>query len=245
MKRLIKKAFRFFGYDIQKGAAANALDFLKVRQVDIVIDVGANIGQFGLYLRRWGYKEHIVSFEPIKSTCEVLKTAASRDGHWEVHNYALGARPGRMMLNVSENTIFSSFLELSDAAQRSYPETAVRRREEVEVVKLDDVVASFRGRNVFLKIDTQGFERQVLEGATKTMESLQGVQLELPVVHLYRDTWRIEEAIDYMRKAGFVIAQLRPLAYHSEDPVSLLVIDCIFRRHYGKTEISHCNLSIA
>jgi Methyltransferase FkbM domain len=100
----------------------------------------------------------------------------------------------------------------------------------VEVQRLDDIFSRFKGRRVFLKIDTQGFEREVLEGAQESLKEIFGVQAELPIVHLYRGVWSLPEALAYMSKRGFVLGQVRPTNFDSEERVTLIELDCIFRR---------------
>ncbi len=104
------------------------------------------------------------------------------------------------------------------------------RQEEIPLARLDDIFAPFQGSRVFLKIDTQGYERQVLEGGSEALKQIVGVQMELPVVHLYKNTWSFAEALTYMSKRGFVLAQITPVNWLSEDSVSAVEIDGIFRR---------------
>lgn len=228
LKRLVKKFFWRFGFDIRRGP--NLMKFLKSRQIDIVLDVGANIGQFGLDLRDQGYRGRIVSFEPIKEIFAKLKSAADRDGNWEVHNCALGSSPSTKPINVSESAVFSSFLDQTTAAQQFDASAKVLREEQVEVSRLDDLFSQFSGHRVFLKIDTQGFEREVLDGARESLKEIAGVQAELPIVHLYHGVWSLPEALDYMSQRGFVLGQVRPTNFDREERVSVLELDCIFRR---------------
>jgi FkbM family methyltransferase len=232
-KQTIRRSLRRFGLDIHRvgpGRSPDLADFLAARQVDVVLDVGANLGQFGLELRDRGYRGQIVSFEPIASVFRELKAVAERDGNWHAHHLALGAAAGRALLNVSYTSLFSSFLEQAPAAQRFDPSAAVARQEEVAVACLDDVFAPFRRRNVFLKIDTQGYERLILEGARDALSQVVGVQLELPLVHLYKETWSLTDALVYMGDAGFVLAQLTLVNWLREDPASAIEIDGVFRR---------------
>ena len=106
----------------------------------------------------------------------------------------------------------------------------------LEVQRLDDIFARFKGRRVFLKIDTQGFEREVLEGARESLKEIFGVQAELPVVHLYRGVWSLPEALDYMSKRGFVLGQVRPTNFDTEERVTVIELDCIFRRENAATD---------
>ena len=230
MRRLAKRVARSLGVDLSR-ATPNLFDFMASRGIDIVLDVGANIGQFGAYLRRGGYAGEIISFEPSAADYAVLAAAVARDGRWTAHNFALGAVAGRMMLNISTYTVFNSLLDITQAADRFDGRSAPIRREEVDVKLLDGVVAAAcRGHSVMLKVDTQGFERQVLDGAPSTLAMASGVLLELPIVHLYQDTWSLSQAVDYMAAAGFEIAQLRAVNFDSRDRVSMVDVDCLFRR---------------
>lgn len=234
IKGVVKRGLRRFGFAIRRtgpGRLPDLMDFLVARGVDVVLDVGANIGQFGKMLRDSGYRGKIVSFEPMEAAYQELKTTSEDDGDWQVHNLALGATAGRAVLNVSCHNLFSSILDQASAAQAFDPRgVAVIYREEVRIACLDGFFAPFRDRTVFLKIDTQGYERPVLEGAREALTQIIGVQLELPIVHLYKDTWPLSDALDYMSQAGFVLAQLTPVGWLKEDPVSLVEIDAIFRR---------------
>jgi FkbM family methyltransferase len=228
LKRSVKKFFWRFGVEIRR--SPSLLKFLKSRQIDTVLDVGANIGQFGLDLRDQGYRGRIVSFEPIKEVFAKLKSVADRDGNWEVHNCALGSSSSIQPINVSESAVFSSFLDQTTAAQQFDASAKVIREEQVEVRQLDDLFSQFSGHRVFLKIDTQGFERAVLDGARKSLKEIVGVQAELPIVHLYHGVWSFPEALDYMNQRGFVLGQVRPTNFDREEGVSLLELDCLFRR---------------
>jgi hypothetical protein len=58
---------------------------------------------------------------------------------------------------------------------------------------------------------------------------IKAVLMELPVIHLYKGTWQLHEAIAFMASLGFVPAQIHPVNYHSADAVSLVEVDCLFR----------------
>jgi FkbM family methyltransferase len=228
-KRWAKAALRRFGYDIVQ-SEPRLIDFLRSRNVDLMLDVGANTGQFGLSLRAAGFQGEILSFEPVNSVFSRLENTAHGDERWRVHKLALGAASGRATINVSENTVFSSILPQTAAAQEHHSAAMVQRREEIDVATLDEIFEPFRHRRAFLKIDTQGFERHVLDGGTESLRLIQGVQLELPIVHLYESTWSLAEAVEYMRERNFVVSQIRPTGFPTVDPVSLVEVDCVFRR---------------
>ena len=205
-------------------------DFLKSRKVDVVFDVGGNDGHFGLSLRREGYQGLIVSFEPLRAAYDALKARADQDGAWETHHVALGEQPGKAVINVSKASVFSSLLEQRAAAVAFDANATSTGTEEVTVATLDQFAPAFAGRACFLKIDTQGYERQVLLGAKATLPMLQGIQLELPIIHLYAGVWGLPKALKFMLDRDFVVAQIHPVNMHGADPVSWVEADCIFRR---------------
>jgi FkbM family methyltransferase len=216
----------------------NLVNFLESRKIDIFLDVGANIGQTGRQLRAEGYRGRIVSFEPIKSVFEQLKRVAERDGNWEAYNFALGSAPARTNIKISENTIYSSMLDQTPEAQRFDRSARIQREEMMEVQRLDDIFSRFRGHRVFLKIVTQGFEREVLEGAQESLDEILGALLILPVVQLYRGNWSLPEALAYMAKRGFILGQTGQESFEGEERVTLLELYCIFRRENPNADLA-------
>lgn len=228
VQRLIRHVVRSRGYDLVRAPHLHA--FLASREVGLVIDVGANSGTYGHYLRRWGYRGDILSLEPTAAAFAELKAAAVGDGRWNAVQLAAGAVPGRAKINVSRNSEFSSFRQVSELGRAYDPLIEVASVEEVEVVTLDSLIPQLRCTNPFLKIDTQGFEREVLTGANGLLALCVGVQLELPVEHLYEGVWSLTEAIDFMKGAGFAIAQMTPTNPRHPDLASAVEFDCVFRR---------------
>ena len=204
-------------------------DFFDTRAIDLVLDVGANVGQFGESLRAGGYRGRIVSFEPVQSAFEALTRKAAADGNWQTHRCALGAESGETEIHVSQLSVCSSILDLAPNALMHDPRIAVDHAERVPVRTLDEVAANLSG-NLLLKIDTQGYERQVLEGGRQTLARALGVLMELPVIHVYRGEWKFQEAVQSMEDAGFVLAQVQAVGFHGQDPAAAVDFDCLFRR---------------
>lgn len=209
--------------------ARDLFDFLETRGIDLVLDVGANVGQFGEALRAGGYRGRIVSFEPVQAAFQALARQAAADGNWEAHLCALGAASGEADIHVSELSVFSSILDLTSNADLHDRRIAVDHAERVPVRTLDEVAAKMNG-NLLVKIDTQGYERQVLEGGRQTLSRALGVLMELPVIHVYRGEWTLQEALGTMEESGFVLAQVQAVGYHGRDPAAAVDLDCLFRR---------------
>ncbi|HEY8332390.1 MAG TPA: FkbM family methyltransferase [Tardiphaga sp.] len=230
MKHFLKLAAKRVGFTVTR--APDLLDFLTSRSINIVYDVGANKGQFAKELRFSGYRGRIISFEPIPSVFAELEKQLSGDSAWEGHCAALGTVRSKGTINVSENTVFSSILSQTPYAEKFDPSAKVARIEEIDIIAFDDVYRHTPDTRAFLKIDTQGFERQVLDGAKRALKHLHGLQLELPIQHLYQDDWTLPTALTFLNEIGFVPAQMHPTNYINHDRQCWTEIDCIFRRSY-------------
>jgi FkbM family methyltransferase len=229
MNRLIRAAYKRLGIiHLGRRRVRDLIDFIEDRRIDTVIDVGANVGQFGEGLRAEGFRGKIISFEPIASVYQELAKKAAADGNWEAHRCGLGAQAGTAQIHVSELTVFSSILDMTNTASLHDSRTAVTRTEEIEIRTLDQVAAGLTG-NILLKIDAQGYEKHVIEGGSRTIGRVLGIQLELPVIRVYEGEWQFHEALKYMADIGFMPAQIQPVNYHGADNVSVVDCDCLFR----------------
>jgi FkbM family methyltransferase len=230
MNKLAFGLFRRLGLDVRRVRRHPSLnDFLAHRNVQVLYDVGANIGQFGSKVRQRGYTGKIVSFEPVSSVFDELKRVAERDGNWDIGHYAIGAKTGETTINISRNTQFSSLKPLAQRSSAIDPDSSFAASETVEVKTLDELVKP-TGSAYFIKIDTQGFEREVLDGGKTAIAGAAGVVMELPVINTYEDTWTFHEAIDHMRGLGFILCQIDPVGHHQADPMAVIDFDCLFRQ---------------
>jgi FkbM family methyltransferase len=181
--------------------------------IDLVIDIGANEGQFAKELRAGGYSGRIVSFEPLSSAHSRLLQESNHDSAWHVHpRCALGDRLGEIELNISGNSVSSSILPMLTAHSSAAPESAFLGRESAPLLTLDSVAPPyFEGAYApFLKIDTQGYEWHVLDGAIATLPKVRGIQMELSLVPLYEGQRLWRECIERLDAEGFVLWALRP-----------------------------------
>ena len=217
------------GYEVRR--RVDFVDFVKSRNIDLVLDVGANTGQFAQELRKRGYQESIISFEPVSTTYQQLQRAACADPNWQVRHAALGREQSEATINIAENSVYSSLRSQTEVAQRFDRRSATVGTEQVPVTTVDAVLEGQPQRRVFLKIDTQGFEREILAGTSMSLAFILGILLEVPIVHFYEGTWTLEEVLTKLRSMGFVLAQITPTGYLKQlDPVSVTEVDCLFRR---------------
>lgn len=228
MRHRLRRAMNEFGFDVLKTPTLEF--FLQSRRVDLVVDVGANIGQFARKIRSGGYRGHILSIEPAPSVHAALAENARNDDKWTTLNCAVGQDAGKASINLSRNSVFNSLKPALALASSFDAASEVVGAETVTVIALDSLDLPARYSSAFLKIDTQGFEEEVLRGAPRLLSACVGVQLELAVEHLYAGTWQFGEAIGFMAEAGFTPAQIRPVNSITDDPASAIEFDCLFRR---------------
>lgn len=198
----IHRLSRRFGIDLTQLRFADSnwaahMQLLRSLSPDAVVDVGANSGQFASELRLAGYTGPIVSFEPVTDAYVQLSAKAQSDPTWTAIHCAIGARSGTMTINVAANSMSSSPLAMSENHQRAAPDSHYVRQEEVEVCRLDEVDALKGFRRIFCKIDTQGFERYVLDGVGDMWSRMIAVQLETSHVVLYEDSWMHADVMDF------------------------------------------------
>lgn len=204
--------------------------FLSIHKIDLVIDVGANQGQFALDLRERDYRGRIWSFEPVASVYERLSATADADPLWTVSRFALGSTAGEVKINVSALSQYSSIKKTSEFAARFDQRSSAVATEMVPLETLDNILTGETATRIFLKIDTQGYEQEVLGGATELLRRVEGVQMELPVDHLYENVWSFSQAINHMEELGFVPAQFLAVNPTVNDLASAVEFDAIFRR---------------
>lgn len=181
--------------------------------IDLVIDVRANRGQFGLEMRRAGYGGRIVSIEPLEAPYRQLSRLAARDERWAVIRSAVGPRTGSATIHVAANGgASSSFLPMLDLHARSAPEARYVADERVEVATLDDLVQPqlSDAAAVFTKMDVQGYELQVLAGGEATLARSTLVQLEMSLLPLYETAPSYREILDFMAQHGFRLVGIEP-----------------------------------
>jgi FkbM family methyltransferase len=185
---------------------------LRSEGIYLVLDVGANAGQYAQRLRRAGYHKRIVSFEPLSAAFAELERAAAGDPAWEARRLALGDEDGSAEIHVSANSWSSSLLEMGDRHLASAPDSAYTGTETVPVARLDSIWDDLvrEGERVFLKLDVQGFEMRVLRGAAGHLDRVAGVQAELALTPLYEGDSPWRDVVDHLEAQGFVLAGLEP-----------------------------------
>ncbi len=205
---------------------------LRGREISLVLDVGANAGQYGVSLRqRVGYQGRIVSFEPLSDAFARLQQTAANDPLWDSYNIALGDREQASVINVSANSWSSSLLPVSTATLEIEPAINYVGRQEIAVRRLDKILDQIARREdrVFLKIDTQGYEMKVLNGALGVVERLDLIQVETAFFEAYHGATLIGDMIKFFDYIGYKVVSIDP-GWENSATGELLEADVIFGR---------------
>src|SRR5450830_427272 len=145
MKSFVKRLIRFFGFDLRRynpasSESAQLMRMLSTHKVNLVLDVGANTGQFGHFLRDAGYRGRIVSFEPLLAAWEQLSEASRKDSRWKVASRAaIGSEDGEIEIHVAGNKESSSVLKMLDSHANAAPESRYVGNERVPLRRLDSI----------------------------------------------------------------------------------------------------------
>ena len=200
---------------------------LKKLEINLVLDVGANVGQYGSELRRIGYQGLIFSFEPVKQAYSDLCDLAQNDKLWKSFNFALGSTEETLRINVTTATNLSSFFTPNEYAHESFQsQTPVVEVQNVEVHRLDNlqplIASSIQSPRILLKMDTQGFDIQVMKGAFGCLNDIMAVQSELSVLPLYENMPNYLDALSLYKEYGFEVTGIYPI---SRDRENLVVME--------------------
>jgi len=200
--------------------------------IDLVLDVGANAGQYASELRQHGYGGRIVSFEPGSNAFDQLRAASAVDDRWSARQLALGSSVGSATLNIAANDGKSS----SFLPQRGYSFGTLETMryvdlEQVEISTLDALAAELLDdkERPLLKIDVQGFEMEVLQGAASVLPRILAIETELALLPVYErhSDWRL--VCDSLAELGFVLYAIDP-GYSDWESGRLIEMDALFVR---------------
>lgn len=180
----------------------------QLRHTDLLLDVGANEGQFASMVRQQGYSQRIISFEPGQQAYNSLSRRAGPDVLWEIRKLALGETPGHADLHIANNLVSSSLLPMNSLHVEAAPRSAESHVESVKVSTIGALVPEFGSASLFLKLDVQGFELPVLRGAGGSLASFQAIQMELSTRLLYEGQATYLDTLGYAVEAGFVIVAM-------------------------------------
>lgn len=211
LKRGLRGVLRRFGYsvvplnhmhdpDLRRAALMERID------VNVVLDIGANRGQYAQLIRKHGYRGTIHSFEPVPTVAEQLRRQATGDNGWHCHSLALGDQAGTRVLRIGPHT------ELSSLLNAVKPEWAAVEEVEVGVETLNRFIPPFIGDDdiLYLKMDVQGGESLVLDGAGALLPRIVAIELEMSSRPFYDRECLLGEMAHRLEDAGFWMVGIDP-----------------------------------
>ena len=201
-------------------------------RVNCVIDVGAHFGEYGRFLRNAvGYTGWILSFEPVPASYDVLIAQSTDDPGWLTYPHALGAESARATIHLFESGVFNSFLQPTGyTAERFGAGGTEVGVETVSIRKLDEYLEEITREidepRIYLKMDTQGYDQEVLAGASETLRHVVALQSEIAVKHLYEGAPDFVDAVQRLRELGFAPLGFFPVVRDSDD-LGVVEFDCV------------------
>jgi FkbM family methyltransferase len=198
-------------------------------QLDTVVDIGANRGQFALCVRRLFPKASIFSFEPLQKPANTYRKTFKHDSKAQLFNKAVAAKSGSALMYVSRWDVSSSLLPFAQAQHDNFPLTEESRQETVSMVLLSDCLddKDIQG-TALLKLDVQGFELSALQGCEKLLERFNFVYVEVSFIELYVGQPLATDVLSYLLSKGFKLLCVANLSSgHSRRPIQA---DFLFSR---------------
>lgn len=215
MKILLKKVLKFFGYEVHKVTHhVFSYEWVKNMNINSIIDVGANQGQFALDISQHFPNVVIYSFEPIKDIYNIL---IDKTKHLNIKTFNLGLGDKNEKLYIN-HTIYgnatSSILEMSENHKNNFPEFVNTKKEEINLITLDEFFQkNSLKKNIFLKIDVQGYEDKVLIGGENMLKHVKIVQMETTFMEMYKGEKLFDYYLTFMKNNGFELYGFTTLAY--------------------------------
>ncbi len=226
-----------WGYDVvpivrhpEEPVAVHLAAVLAALKINCVLDVGANEGQYASMLRRNGYQGHILSFEPVRANFEKLNKKHAQDPLWRGFDFALGAEAGTSEIQVTQHSVFSSFLSPNAFSQDRFgAESSVSSTQTVVIKRLDSIIDELTRdipqARIFLKMDTQGFDLEVLRGAQGCLERILALQTEISIMPIYENMPSHIEMLSEIHARQFVVTGMYPI--NADEFLRPVEFDCV------------------
>lgn len=214
---MIRECANALGVDVHRHSPHRSVTLRRARilqasHIQVVFDIGANEGQYATELRDSGYHGRIVSFEPQAAAYQRLAARATADPRWDVRQIAVGNRSGPAELHVAANEVSSSLLAMERRHEDVAPGSAYVAVEAVQEATLDSVALELLAEKErpMLKMDVQGYEMRILEGAEQLLSRAEVVEAEVLLDALYEGQASFRQLIDTLDDAGYRAASFEP-----------------------------------
>jgi FkbM family methyltransferase len=220
-----KRADAWFSYQAQLKTVFEKYD------INLVLDVGANQGQFAKRLRNF-YAGDIISFEPVSEVFAALRENLSQDNNWHGYKFALGSKESMQRIFVPKHTVFSSFLKSNEYCEKRFGDLHDGLVEEIVTVRrldnvLDEIVNEIDSKRIFIKMDTQGYDAEVFLGLGEKLDHVMVLQSEVSIIPIYENMPHWTESVSLYEEAGFSIIGMFPV---TRDAEKIIEYDCLLSR---------------
>lgn len=221
-------------YVIHKSASlasfgiANALSKIDPT-IKTVIDVGANIGQFATAIHQFYPSVQIFSFEPVPKCFQLLQKNVKSLRYISVFNLALGSENGKISFFENAHSHASSALKVSEYQKMNTPKTKTYKEIKVDCQRLDDFKFEKPLQTpILLKLDVQGYEKSVLEGATLFLNQVDFLLLETSFIPMYDNEPLFDEMHTYLKEKGFEL--VAPIGALPDTNLAIPQMDMLYKR---------------
>jgi len=213
---LVDSAFRRALFSHGVAAATEHRNVLET-DLETLVDIGANRGQFSLTARRWAPRAKVFAFEPLSGPAARFRKVFHDDPNVMLHEAAIGPARSTATIHVSAADDSSSLLPISPIQTRLFPGTGEVRTETIQVGRLADfVTANDIVASAMLKLDVQGFELEALRGCEDLLGCFTYVYAECSFVELYIGQALAHEIIFWLGRRGFSLSGVYNMGYDSK-----------------------------
>ena len=231
---MLKKIFNLFGYTFTRSKKSTSLDeIIKLRlkffPTDILLDIGANKGDFTEYFKDKFKKYYL--FEPNPKLVKELKNKFVED-KFEILDFGLGEINEKVKLNITNDTAstLSSIKKQTKELKENFRNTNEVDKIEVEIKRLDEYLNTLNLENlkIFLKIDTQGNDLETLIGLGKYISNIKFIKIEMPCINLYQSDYNHWDVLYYLKQNNFKPVFFEHISRKKDG--QLIEYDCFFER---------------
>ena len=219
---------------IEKGASVASTRILHncghyISNLGTIIDAGANQGQFAIAASHFYPDAHIHSFEPLPEVFPILQRNTRQLSGISTYNIALGNSTGTLDFYSNAYSHASSALQVSALQKDMLPKTVSSQRIEIPVKRLDDLQEQLRMISpVLLKMDVQGFEKEVLKGAVNSLPHIDYLLFETSFVQMYDGEPLFDEMHEFVKELGFEF--IAPVGFFQTENLQILQMDLLYKR---------------
>lgn len=237
LRQAAKAAANTLGYEVISAETANS-SYLPTYlsslfcdlSIEAVVDIGANIGQYGSLIRsQVGYSGEMLSFEPVSKNFSELVRVSQDDKAWSIYPIAIGSSAGDQEINVTKGGDLCSFLD----PEQSSPALQVEGKELVKVETFQFVADKLAEMDIhlsrsFLKIDVQGMDYELIKENDGLIAKCAALQVEAGTSTLYQGEHTFVEMISLIQGLGFKLSRF----FAGYEPVRFMprYFDCFFIR---------------